>query len=67
MMKPKYGNIEVEFTGKDGNAFNLMAIVSKAMRKEGIEKSEIDQFMEEATAGDYDHLIQTCMKWVKVK
>lgn len=27
---------------------------------------EIDQFRKEATSGDYDHLLQTCMRWVDV-
>ena len=26
-------------------------------------KSEQDQFFKEATKGDYDHLLTTCMKW----
>jgi hypothetical protein len=25
------------------------------------------QFQTEATSGDYDHLLRTCMKWVEVE
>jgi len=32
----------------------------------GIGKEERDAFMDEAMSGDYDHLLQTCMKWVSV-
>jgi len=30
-------------------------------------KDAVKAFMDEATAGDYDHLLQTAMKWVNVK
>ena len=62
---PKY-NIEVQLSGRDGNAFNVMANVTGAMKKAKVPKEEIDSFIEEATSGDYDHLLQTCMKWVTV-
>ena len=29
-------------------------------------KQEIDDFSKEATSGNYNHLLQTCMKWVNV-
>ena len=32
-----------------------------------IPKAERDAFMAEATAGDYDHLLQTAMAWVVVE
>lgn len=62
----KYPEIEVELSESNGNAFVIMGKVSKALRRAGVEKSEVDQFITEATAGDYDHLLQTCMKWVDV-
>ncbi len=63
----KYPSIEVKLVGEDGNAFAILGRVSKAMRRGGVEKSEIDEFMKEATSGDYDHLLQTCMEWVEVE
>jgi len=65
-MKTKYPNIEVELVGQDGNAFNLIGIVQKALKNGGCTKAEIDQFIKEATSGDYDNVIQTCMRWVEV-
>jgi hypothetical protein len=59
-------NIEVNLSGEDGNAFAIIGRTTKEMRKAGVSKSEIDAFVKEATSGDYDHLIQTVMRWVKV-
>lgn len=66
MNEPKYPDIEVQLSGEDGNAFSIIGRVCKAMRRAGVPKDTIDKFTEEATDGDYDHLLQTCMKWVEV-
>lgn len=65
-MEPKYPNIEVELVGHDGNAFAIMARVSRAMRKADVPKEEVDAFIAECMSGDYDHLLQTCIKTVNV-
>ena len=62
----KYPNIKVKLSNTDGNAFALMGKVSGAMRKAGVPKTEIDQMLEEATAGDYNHLLSTLCEWVNV-
>ena len=62
----KYPHIEVQLTGNDGNAFAILGAVTRAMRLEGIDKSEIDQFRDEATSGSYDDLLVTVQKWVTV-
>ena len=62
--KPRYPDIKVKLVGGDGNAFSVLGNVTRAMRKAGVEKPEIDAFMQEATSGDYDHLLFTCMTWV---
>jgi hypothetical protein len=64
MTEVKYPHIKVKLVGEDGNAFAIMGRVSKAMRRADVPKSEIDQFYKEATSGDYNHLLQTCMSWV---
>jgi hypothetical protein len=33
----------------------------------GVPQAQIDAFMTEATAGDYDHLLQTCMQRFEVE
>lgn len=65
-MNPKYPDIRVRLTGKDGNAFNLLGLVQQGLRKGKVPKLEQDEFLKEAMSGDYDHLLQTCMAWVKV-
>jgi hypothetical protein len=62
----KYPEVEVKLVGQDGNAFAILGAVSKSMRKGGVPKPEIDLFMAQAMGGDYNHLLQTCMKWVSV-
>jgi len=36
------------------------------MQRERVSKEECDKFMEDATVGDYNHLLQTVMEWVTV-
>lgn len=62
----KYPEIEVKLIGNDGNAFAIMGSVSKALRKAGVSKEEIDQYMEESMAGDYNNLLCVAMDWVNV-
>jgi hypothetical protein len=66
MAEVRYPDIEVRLTGTDGNAFAILGKVRGALRYCGVEQAEIEAFMQEATAGDYDHLLRTCMAWVNV-
>lgn len=55
----------VQLTGEDGNAFAILGRVKRAiMRSNHPELAEA--FIKEATAGDYDHLLCTCMLYVTV-
>lgn len=65
-MATRYPEIEVELVGNDGNAFAVLGAVQKALRRAGVPQDEIDEFMDDATSGDYDHLLQVCMEWVEV-
>jgi hypothetical protein len=62
----KHPEVEVRLTGLDGNAYAILGKVVKALRDAGYDKAEVEKFKAEATNGDYDHLIQTAMKWVNV-
>jgi len=62
----KYPHITVKLTGENGNAFNLISKVTYALKRNGIKQAEVDQFVNEATSGDYDNVLQTCMRWVDV-
>jgi hypothetical protein len=66
MSETKYPEIEVQLTGGDGNAFAIMGAVSKALRRNGVSKEEIDRYMAESMSGDYDNLLRTAIKWVNV-
>ena len=62
--EPKYPNIHVRLVGEDGNAYAILGRVQGALKRAGIDKAERDAFFAEATAGDYDHLLQTVMRCV---
>ena len=53
-MKKKYNLV-----GQDGNAFFLMGYTQRAMRESGFSKEETSAVMNEARAGDYNHLLVT--------
>ncbi len=62
----KYPNITVKLTGTDGNSMMIIGKVRAALRANKIPDSEIVKFTEEATSGDYDNVLTTCMRWVNV-
>ena len=53
-----------DLVGIDGNAFNIMGYVGKAMKECGFSADEIKAYHEEAKSGDYDNLIQVSMKYI---
>ena len=65
-MSEKYPEIEVNLSDSDGNAFAILGRVRKALRRANVSDAEIEAFTSEARSGDYDHLLQTAMKWVNV-
>jgi hypothetical protein len=60
----KFPEVSVKLVGEDGNAFAILGRVQKAMRRAGVEKSDIDAYLKEATSGDYNHLLVTTMNTV---
>ena len=59
-------NIKVKLVGANGNAFNVMALVSAALKKAG-RRDLADAYIAEATSGDYNHLLQVTMEYVDVE
>ena len=57
--------VNLDLAGVDGNAFSIMGAFSKQARREGWSKEAIDKVIEEATAGDYDHLLQTIISYTQ--
>lgn len=66
-MTPKYPDIIVTLTSQDGNAFAILGRCRAAARDAGLSDEEIAAFMDEAMAGDYDHLLQTAMRWFEIR
>ena len=56
----------VKLIGQDGNAFAIMGRVKKALRRAGADKEYVDKYLNEATSGDYDHLLVVSMEYVDV-
>ena len=65
-MEVRYPEVEVELVGQDGNGFAIIGRVRKAMQRAGLTSEQVKEFTDEAASGDYDHLLQTCMKYVEV-
>ena len=65
-MTPKYPYIIVELSGHDGNAFAILGRCRQAAQEAGLSEDEINAFMTEARAGNYDHLLLTAMRWFEV-
>jgi hypothetical protein len=64
---PRYPEITVELIGTDGNAFAVLGRVRRALSAADVPHDEIRAFINEATAGDYEHLLATVMRWVNVE
>mgnify|MGYP001210668926 CR=1 FL=1 len=62
----KYPQVKVQLTGEDGNAFFIISKVRSALKRAGASEEEVKAFCDEATSGDYDNVLQTCMRWVDV-
>jgi len=65
-MKAPETKPEVELVGKDGNAFAIIGRVKKVLKDAGADHEYCDKYMNEAIAGDYDHLLQVTMEYVEV-
>ncbi len=62
----RHPEIEVKLIGRDGNAFAILGAVRKELQRAGVSSEEQKEFMAEATAGDYSHLLATVSQWVSV-
>lgn len=65
-MAVKFPEVEVELLGQDGNAFFILGKVKSALTRAGVSKDDIDEYMNNATSGDYDHLLRVTMETVEV-
>lgn len=59
-------NAVVKLIGENGNAFAILGLVRRGILRS--DRPELaDEFIMEATSGDYDHLLATCMRYVTVE
>ena len=49
-------------SGESGNAFVILGIAKSVARKAGWTTNKITKVFEDATSGDYDHLLQVMME-----
>lgn len=59
--KPK-----LRLVGADSNAFNVLGLARRAAKEAEWPQEKIDAFMKEATSGNYDNLLATCMRYFDV-
>ena len=54
---------EMNWDGLNGNAFAILGRFKGCAREQGVPKEKIEEVCKEAMTGDYDHLLQTIMKF----
>jgi len=59
-------SVRVKLLGRDGNAFNIIGIVTKALKRNGY-KDLVEEYKKEAMSGDYDNLLRVTMDYVEVE
>lgn len=67
LRKLETDKLPVKLLGEDGNAAFLIGRCSKVMRRNGVSKEARDAFMKEATASDYDHVLQTIDRYFEIE
>jgi hypothetical protein len=67
MDTPKYPDVRVKLTGRDGNAFGIIGRVSAALRKADVPAAEVSQYVNESMSGDYANVLRTAASWVEVR
>ena len=64
---PRSPDITLPMAGEDGNAIAILGRAKHAAQVAGLSTEEIQALHDEATSGDYDHLLRTCMAWFNVE
>ena len=59
-------DVTVKLVGEDGNAFAILGRVYVALRRAG-HKDLAEEYLKEATKGNYDDLLATTMRYVGVE
>jgi len=62
---PKFPDVTVKLVGSNGNAFAILGKTKGALKQAG-HRQAAEEYMKEATAGNYDNLLQVTMEYVNV-
>lgn len=54
--------VRVRLVGEDGNAFAIIGRMTRAMRRAGWPLEAIEEWIADATAGDYEHLLGAVLR-----
>lgn len=57
----------LKLTGEDGNAFYVLDKMRQAGKAAGWPEETVKAVIDEATKGDYSHLLATAMKYFEVE
>ena len=57
----------LKLSGCDGNVFSVLGKARQAAQGAGWDEEQIKAFFELAVAGNYDEVIQLCMKYFEVE
>jgi hypothetical protein len=64
---PRFPHVQAQLTGQNGNVFNVIGIVTRAMKKAGVDPKEVDIFRQRAfESGSYDEVLVLAMNTVEV-
>lgn len=66
-MEIRYPHIEVELIGHDGNAFNLIGLTTRALKKAKVPADQVQEFQSRCfNATSYDNLLNIVQETVVV-
>ena len=64
----RHPEVKVKLSGIiEPNAFLIMGLVGQALRIAKVPVPEVDQFYQEATSGDFEHLLEIVHQWVDIE
>lgn len=64
--EPRFPDVTVQLPNDTNTGSRYVARVSGALRRGGATQEEVDEFIHEATSGDYDNMLATVQRWVDV-
>lgn len=56
--------VRMKLVGEDGNSFAILGRFQREARRAGWTREQIKAVLDEATSGDYDHLLAVVMEHV---